>query len=856
MAMIAAHSAPGPVRPEDAPWLDCDHEPIHVPGNIQSYGFLLALTTDWSVTHVSANVAKFTGSPAGEWLGQPADKLIATDALHTLRNLAATLQGVNAVQRVFALALIEGQAPFDVAIHRSGDAIVVEAEPAATDEREAASLARAMVARLKHSDGLAQFFRDGARHVQALTGFDRVMVYRFDSDHNGAVIAEALRGSRDSYLGLHYPASDIPAQARKLYLRSAFRIIADVASVPVPVLAAERHGAPLDQSLSVLRSVSPVHIEYLRNMDVAASLSISIVVDGKLWGLFACHHHAARLPSFAYRTAAELFGEMFSMMLEGRLRRAAIDDEARADTLGKLLVAEMDHDSKVLANTQRLHELIVDTIACDGFAVPDGATMLLSGITPDEVDCAAITAWLATRERDTVFASDSMVGDIPGAPAYADRVVGVLAIPMMRSRDDYMLLFRIEKTKTITWAGNPDKPAAGPASGNRLTPRQSFAAWAQRVEGRSDPFTPGERVAAETIRMAMLEGLLRQRGGTLPEVKVRSGQDMLIAELNHRVRNILALIRGLISQTRGSAETTEGFIETLDARVQSLARAHDQITSDRWGPAPLMDLIKTESDAYLGAKRDRVRLHGVNVLIRPAAFTTLALVFHELITNAAKYGALSNSGTVVIDWRLADDGDLLVDWAEQGGPDVAPPTRRGFGSTIIERSIPYDLGGTVAMDYRASGLVGQLCIPARHLAGLSAAGSSIRHDFAFDDTQLLAGLDVLLVEDSMIIAMDCADTLESLGAANVTTAATVGSALSAIATTKFQFALLDFNLGRETSITVADALARIGVPFAFATGYDGDINSMTHAEVPIIGKPYGRNQLVPVLMRLGFSEPR
>jgi light-regulated signal transduction histidine kinase (bacteriophytochrome) len=831
---------------------DCDREPIHVPGRIQTHGFLIALTSDWVVDKVSANIEAFTGSPPEAWLGQPLLARVNLATVHALRNLAVMLIGPDAVQRAFGLVLIDGQTPFDVALHRAGDAIVIEAEPAVTDEREAAALIRAMVARLKHSIDLPEFFRDATRHVQALTGFGRVMIYRLAAEGHGEVVAEAIRGYSDSYLGLHYPATDIPAQARALYLRNSFRIIADVAATPVPLIALpaapdSESDQPLDQSLSVLRAVAPVHIEYLRNMGVAASLSISIIVDGKLWGLFACHHPSARLPSFAYRTAAELFGEMFSLQLEGRLRREAAAHDQRARALAGLLIAEMAHDEGLLRDPRRLADLIFDTIPADGMAICINGMVWSTDAAPGADQCNAVTAMLAERGSPGVFATDHAASLMPGN--VLEGAAGFIAIPLMRGPRDYLLLFRAEMVRTCNWAGDPGKPAAG--SDGKISPRQSFAAWAGLVRGKCEPFTLAQQEAAETIRAALIETRFR---ATEPAERPVSGQDLLIAELNHRVRNILALIQGLISQTRGSAETVEGFVMTLDYRVQSLARAHDQITSDRWGPANLKDLVATEAAAYLDDRRDRVSIAGSNVLVHPAAFTTLALVFHELMTNAAKYGALSAGGVVAIEWRADESGSLLIDWVEQGGPPVASPSSRGFGSTIIERAIPYDLGGTATTEYRSSGFAARFTVPARHLAGVSAASAPVRlFPVNADRASLLAGLNVLLVEDNMIIAMDCAEMLQSLGAAHVTMAASVAEALEAIGEQVFQFALLDYNLGVEASVAIADVLLVRGIPFSFATGYDGDVQNRGHANAPVIGKPYGTAQLVPLLRALGFG---
>jgi CheY-like chemotaxis protein len=215
-------------------------------------------------------------------------------------------------------------------------------------------------------------------------------------------------------------------------------------------------------------------------------------------------------------------------------------------------------------------------------------------------------------------------------------------------------------------------------------------------------------------------------------------------------------------------------------------------------------------------------------------------VIHELLTNAAKYGALSDGGTVAIDWHVDDDGSLLIHWLESGGPPVVAPSRRGFGSTVIERSIPYDLNGSADVNYRLAGLEARFCIPSAHVVSVlpDVAPAERARPAPAPEADLLAGKTVLLVEDNMIIAMDGEDALRDLGA-EVVTAATVGRALEAIAITPIDMAVLDFNLGQETSILVADKLAEKGVPFLFATGYgDGLVLPDRHADIVLVKKPY------------------
>ncbi|NML11917.1 GAF domain-containing protein [Sphingobium sp. AR-3-1] len=830
---------------------NCDREPIHVLGTVQPFGFLIALTADWLVSRVSANSAQFIGLSPDDMLGKPIHTLLDAEAIHALRNRITLLRGPDSVERLFSIPLIAGGPTFDVAVHFSGSLVVVEAEPAAHDEMEASSTVRSMVARLAQADSMTAFLRDGARQVRALTGFDRVMVYRFADGGDGEVVAEALKPGIDSFFGLHYPASDIPAQARALYMRNIFRVIADVKAPPVPIVPQlDPTGAALDMSLCLTRAVSPIHIEYLGNMGVGASLSISIIVEGRLWGLFACHHYAPRLPTFAQRSAAELFGQIFSMMLESRERGETATYEGKARQVADRLMSAVAQDHDLLSNARWLGDIMFDTIPADGVGVYIDGQMTFSGLAPDESAFVAIVSMMNRVAASQVYTTDNLSSVLPEAAAYADRVSGLLAIPLSRRPRDYVVLFRAEQLRSVRWAGNPEKAIEYGPNGPRLTPRKSFEQWSQLVKGTAVAFAPAELRVAEALRTALLEVILRLSDSADAErQRAHEKQELLIAELNHRVRNILSLIRGLLSQTRGSARSVDEFIGTLESRVHALARAHDQITADRWSPARLYDLIEVESGAYLGERSDRVRLSGPNVLLTPGCFTVLALVIHEMLTNAAKYGALSDNGSVTIDWRVDEDGSLLIDWTESGGPAVVAPTRRGFGSTVIERSIPYDLGGHAEINYRLAGIEAHFCIPSVHVVSVlpDVVGGDRAKLVAAVEPGLLKGRTVLLVEDNMIIAMDGEDALRDLGA-EVMTAASVGRAREAIAIQPVDLAVLDFNLGHETSLPIADMLAERSIPFIFATGYgDGLELPARFKGVTLLKKPYSGATLAQAL---------
>ncbi|MGN6374637.1 MAG: HWE histidine kinase domain-containing protein [Sphingomonas sp.] len=826
---------------------NCDREPIHELGAIQPIGFLLALSSDWLVKRASANVVDYFGIAAEDMLGTPATDYLSEAVVHTLRNRLTLLRGPDAIERVFGLDVGTAGGMFDFALHMVGETIVLEGEPSGGDVGlDTASVIRAMMARLDEMEALPQFYREGARQVRALTGFDRVMVYRFDQDGSGTVVAEAARPGIGSFLDLRYPASDIPQQARKLYVRNPFRIIANVDAPPVPIVPTQDEtGAPLDLSLAVLRSVSPIHIEYLKNMGVGASLSISIIVEGRLWGLFACHHYSPLCPGFERRSIAELFGQMFALKLESRERKALSAYETHARQTGDQLLAAIAGDASLLDDAEWLGRTLGQTVPCDGVGIWVAGKAAYSGITPPASAFPDIVRRLNAMAAGRVFATDHLAGVLPQAQDYADVGAGLLAIPISRSPRDYVLLFRQEKVRTVTWGGDPTKPAHYGPHGARLTPRKSFEAWSQEVRGRSEPFTEPERRVAEMLRASLIEVVLRLSDDAQEERRRASErQELLIAELNHRVRNILALIRGLVRQSKSIARGDD-YIPLLEGRIEALARAHDQITQDNWSPAPLDRLIETEAAAYLGGKSSRIRMAGPTALLKPQAFSTLALVFHELATNSAKYGSLSDSGTVEVRWEFDELGDLRIDWCESGGPPVHAPTRQGFGTTIIQRSIPYDLGGLADVRYELTGLVAHFCVPARHVVmsgdtvsrGVTPAVSP-RPSPGDAQRRVLSGV-VLLVEDSMIIAMDAEDILTTLGADRVISAASVAQARTEIEAARPDFAVLDLNLGNETSLPIAEQLTAMDVPFVFATGYGEQLklpDALKGARV--IQKPY------------------
>ena len=301
----------------------CDREPIHIPGAIQPHGVLVAVDREHRVRMISANSASLLRLGPEEALGRTLAELVGG----TVARAVAEREAVGLPNTPLVLYLDDGT-EVDVRVHRSGTRLVVELETMGTAGRAALSYhtARGAMARLASAGSVHDLAGHLAREVRALTGFDRVMVYRFDADWNGEVIAEERRPDLNPFLGLHYPATDIPAQARRLYTVNWTRLIADIGYEPVPLhpVFDPETDAPLDLSFATLRSVSPIHVEYLSNMGVTASMSISIVVDDRLWGLVACHHYSGpHRPSQDSRAAAEFLGQVASQVVVERERADA-----------------------------------------------------------------------------------------------------------------------------------------------------------------------------------------------------------------------------------------------------------------------------------------------------------------------------------------------------------------------------------------------------------------------------------------------------------------------------------------------------------------------------------------------------
>lgn len=834
----------------------CDAEPIHLLGRVQKFGYLLAVDNEWIISWASENIDEIASDSAANLLGQSAEVILPREAIHSIRNRLQFLRPRRGVEVVYGLELKSTDKLFDVSVHISDGHIVMEFESADRLASMANDIAnvRTAIDQIGDLPSMTAIYKQTVRFVRMVLGFDRVMLYQFQHDGSGEVVAEAVKHGKEPFMGLRYPASDIPKQARALYVENPIRLIADVSDAGVPIVghAALTPAGVLDLSGSRLRSVSPIHIEYLRNMGVGASMSISIIVSGQLWGLIACHHDLPHRPSMSQRSSALLFGQMLSLIIQMRESAEEKASDSQVFDLTTKISREVAAGAAVFDVLVSAAGGFMELLKADGYAVVHEQVVVLQGATPSEAEVLRIGARLNGLPGNKVFETDHLASFMSEAGAFADVASGVLVIPLSRSPRDYVIFFRKEQSRHVNWAGDPAKSVTFSQNGARLSPRKSFEAWHETVLCHSTPWTPRDVRIAVQLRIMLLEIVLSLTDEAGREKKMAAErQELLIAELNHRVRNILGLVRGLISQTNSGGETTTEFVRKLDSRVQSLARAHDHITRQNWSAVSLRQLLQTEAESYLLDRKDRLILRGPNVRLLPQAFSSMALVMHEMLTNSAKYGAMSDkSGRVEITVSIHENGPLEIDWCETGGPRVNAPTRRGFGSTIVERTVPFELGGETEISYDPEGLRARFQLPEHHFVVDHAESDMSGIGSAIPATDFEPPYSVLVVEDNLIIGLEAEEIFQALGCVDIVVASSFRVAMQTVerAARPFDFALLDINLGPDTSFDIGRRLRQQGVPFAFASGY-GDSARLPEdlSDAVNIGKPYDTDAIKSLL---------
>jgi light-regulated signal transduction histidine kinase (bacteriophytochrome) len=639
---------------------NCDREPIHIPGSIQPHGVLLAATDpEFIVVQASVNTREILGIDHEAVLGVALSDLLEEPGVSGL----SRLNSAPSLHYLDVLPIRIGERAFDGIPHRSGGLIILELEPASRegDEldrlRDLYNLVYDGLNRLEKASRLYDLFLALAAIVREISGFDRVMVYRFDErDGSGEVIAEERHADMEPYLGLHYPASDVPSQVRRLYVQNRLRLICDAAYRPAPIVPAHNplSGGPLDLGNAVLRSVSPIHCEYLKNMGVRGSMSVSIVKDERLWGLVACHHREPRFVPYRTRVLCGFLGDFVSWMLHARLETEEERARLRASKVQKQLVETLSAQSDFMEGLVADGSSVIELVGARGFAVSHNGRVATSGVTPSSEQLAALLGWLEQSMVGDVFVTDRLPAVYPPAAAFQDKASGLLATSVSNARRAFLLWFRPEVVREVNWGGDPRKPVEVEAE--RLTPRKSFALWKEMVRGRSVPWTACEIDAATELRSATGKVILRKVAERL-NIELRQAvesRDEFLSMASHELKTPTTTLRLHLAAFRRMAERGQVVPEHLLARIAKAERQVDrfellinQLLDVSRIAAGRLDLDRTNVDLAeltrevverFGDQGAALRIDAAGDLLGHWDRFRLDQVLTNLLTNALKYG--------------------------------------------------------------------------------------------------------------------------------------------------------------------------------------------------------------------------
>ena len=671
----------------------CAREPIHKPGSIQPHGMLLvANARDLTIIGGAGELDECL-QPA--WLGRSLRDLLAQDVS---AKLAALPDSVSVT-----LDQVRGPAElFDAVAHRVQAKLIVELERAPSHPLSAAQMLSSLeVANriFERADNLRELCKRAATAFRRLTGFDRVMVYQFLDDDAGVVLAEDRDPASSSFLNHHFPASDVPRQARALYVRNRVRVIPDVNYIPAPLRSASGELADLDMSDVALRSVSPIHIQYLKNMAVAASASVSIIRDGVLWGLIACHNASPKRLSYDIRLACEALAGGLARQIrtvsEAEIHRERTRLRSLEDTVAARLGTEASFGGFFGGAGRQLCEML----QADGFAAVQGEDLHTAGRCPDDTDVRDLANWVQDKTIGQPFSTHELSACFPAAAAYQNRTSGLLATAVLTEQPTILLWFRAERIEIVNWAGNPHKSApADPET--PLSPRASFEAWSDTVRGRSQPWKLLETESASRLIRILLEArqnrrirdLNRELTATVADnERLLLQKDYLLKEVSHRTLNSLQLVSSFLSMQADAVgdRVLSGHLNEAQRRVMAVALVHRRLYSDE--RIEKVDLSRYLSDLCVEicesmdpAWREQVSLLLVPIIVSADKAVQIGLILTELVINANKYAYGGGPGPISIVLEQHRNRFRLI-VADSGSGRAG--TREGFGSRMLSAMV-------------------------------------------------------------------------------------------------------------------------------------------------------------------------
>jgi two-component system, chemotaxis family, sensor kinase Cph1 len=732
---VARHVVESRIEARDLDTAICALEPIHIPGKVQAPGILLAADpATLEVAAASANAEEAFGMPVAAVLGRRLGDLLGPELGSELAGRAAAgIPGRHPLRRRLLLGL--PARPFEAAAHVQAGNLLVELEPAPSaldfpvpsqDDLQKA------VARLRDAGSLDDLGRAAAEETRRLTGFERVVIYRFDHEWNGEALAEDVAADWIPLQGLHFPASDIPSQARDLYTRNRIRFVTDRDAVPSPLVApplkgpagdAAGAGRPIDLTYAQFRSLSPIHLEYQRNLGVNGSMSASILTGGggdmRLWGLLIGHHRKPHYVAPETRAAIRSLADMFALKLHELENRQVWDRQQDHLHVQSRLLCQMAGADDWVSTLTAGETTMLDLFDATGAAVVAAGEVTAIGETPDRADLLLLVDRLrGQRFEDRVFVTDRLSQAVGEAQAYRRVGSGLLAAAVDEARDDMLLWFRKEVVSTVAWGGNPHDTVIEEGGTVMVLPRRSFERWMEERRGYSLPWPTWQAEIARTLTRAIGDVILRHqrkvrqlrdKQHALSEVvhqkeALLRQKDLLAREIDHRVKNSLQIVASLLQMQRRTVrdeEARQAFAEAY-GRVMGISRVHQSLYQS--ADAREVDLGQTirslceDLAAMAGPRRHLDVKAEPGLLVDSAVALSLALVTAELVTNAFKYAYDERAeGRVEVGVDRLPGGGLKVvvaDWGHGLPPDWLEREHRGLGMQVV-RGMLERIGGSL-----------------------------------------------------------------------------------------------------------------------------------------------------------------
>ncbi|MBD2355979.1 GAF domain-containing protein [Tolypothrix sp. FACHB-123] len=641
-----------------------DRKPIHLPGSIQPHGVLLALNSQLHIVQVSSNTQEILGKSISELLGKPLNSLLDTQQVEAIAQCWTKKAGIYTNYKVF-INTFNREQYFDCIAHRTEDTLILELEPSESQSELSFlsfhALVSEAIADIQKTSNLSDFLHLVASQVREITAFDRVVIYQFDHEGAGSVVAEAKREDLPPYLGLHYPATDIPVQARNLYKRGILRFAPNLTATAVKLVPLDNPitQQPLDLSLSVLRSVDSCCIEYYQNMGITGILVIALIQDQKLWGLISCHHHTPQHLSHEMRQICAFLGRIVSSELTHKVNELELDYQVKLKSLQSEFIESISQADNFIDALIKPEIRLLDVVSASGAAVCLDNEITLVGTTPAIEQVRAVIEWADDQIKDNLFATNSLPQLYPESVAFKDTASGLLLLRISQVRRYYILWFRPEVIQTVNWAGNPNQAVQvtevdGTVS---LSPRKSFAKWQQTVRLTSLPWKECELDSAIALRNAIV-GIVLSKADELAKINrdLERSNRQLASFAYAASHDLKEPLRGIYNY---STILLEDYAQILDAdalecletvvslsvRMETLINALLRLAQLgqaqlRKQPTDFNDLVNELIDVFRASRPDA---HLFNIRI-PQPLPTVQCdsvlvneVFSNLITNAFKY---------------------------------------------------------------------------------------------------------------------------------------------------------------------------------------------------------------------------